>query len=197
MGSSFYRLVLYLSLAFVVLWQDAEGSGAWLSISSFENFLFVITSIMLRILTENIEKVYSLESKLSLTFICSIKTLNILKESQKRVFQKSQNAQPWTFGVDKSIVDCVPGDLGFADFRLRGRVRSSSSSLFDFLPRRRRRASIFSKTTCEAVASSSDASFGSGNLVDCLQLFKSIVSSSFGGSISGVLFLASFARALN
>ena len=45
----------------------------------FENLVFAITSEMLRIITEHKQKVCSLECKLFLISMCSIRILNILE----------------------------------------------------------------------------------------------------------------------
>ena len=57
-------------------------------VEHFENLVFAITSKMLKILTEHIEKVCSLESKLLLISICSIRILNILDVIAKTSFSK-------------------------------------------------------------------------------------------------------------
>ena len=55
---------------------------------------FVIISRILRILMEHIETKNSLDSKLQTFSICSVRILNILEVIVKRVFLRSQNAQP-------------------------------------------------------------------------------------------------------
>ena len=45
----------------------------------FEKLVFAITSRMLRILTEHIERKNSLDSKVQIESICSVRTLNILE----------------------------------------------------------------------------------------------------------------------
>ena len=55
------------------------ASGRVEHFAIFEKLVFVITSRMLRILTEHIEKVCSLESKLFLISICSVRIFNILE----------------------------------------------------------------------------------------------------------------------
>ena len=54
----------------------------------FENLVFAMISKMLRILTEHIEKVCSLESKLFLISLCSIRILNIQEVITKTTFSK-------------------------------------------------------------------------------------------------------------
>ena len=55
----------------------------------FENLVFAITSKMLRIRTGHIKTVCSLDSKLLLISICSIRILNILEVIAKTSFSKS------------------------------------------------------------------------------------------------------------
>ena len=67
-----------------------ERSRPGLSILAIlENFDFAITSKVLRILMEHIETICSLEFKLFLSSICSIRILNILEVIAKTSFSKN------------------------------------------------------------------------------------------------------------
>ena len=58
--------------------------------------IFAITSRILRILMEHIDIKNSLDSKLQIFSMCSVRILNTLEViAKKRAVQKSQNAQPW------------------------------------------------------------------------------------------------------
>ena len=82
------------------IWQnwpriDQMRSVAWIRVEHFA--IFAITFKILRILTEHKEKVCSLDSKLFLIYICSMRILNILEVIAKTRFskkKKTQNAQP-------------------------------------------------------------------------------------------------------
>ena len=62
--------------------------------SIFEKLIFAVAFRIWIILMEHIEEGYSLESKLFLFTICSIRILYILEVIAKQAFQYSKNAQP-------------------------------------------------------------------------------------------------------